>query len=89
MSMEEILQALDAFVREHFEIEPDDEDYSEDVNLFEFGYVDSMGATEIILFAEERFGIHITQKDITLYPMNTVREIAAVVFRKIAGEKTY
>ena len=86
MSMEEILQALDAFVREHFEIEPDDADYSEDVNLFEFGYVDSMGATEIILFAEERFGIHITQKDITLYPMNTVREIADVVSRKMTGD---
>ncbi len=84
MTMEEIIAALDAFVREHFEIETDDEDYSEDVNLFDFGYVDSMGATEIVLFAEERFGVHITQKDVTLYPMNSVREIAAVVAGKVS-----
>ena len=86
MTMEEIIAALDAFVRERFEIEADDEDYSTDVNLFDFGYVDSMGATEIVLFAEERFGVHITQKDVTLYPMNSVREIAAVVAGKISGE---
>ncbi len=86
MNMDEILSVLDAFVRDRFEVEPDDTDYSSDVNLFEFGYVDSMGATEIILFAEERFGIHISQKDITLYPMNTVREIASVILRKITGE---
>ncbi len=85
MTMEEIIAALDAFVRGHFEIEADDEDYSTDVNLFDFGYVDSMGATEIILFAEERFGIHITQKDVTLYPMNSVREIAGVIFGKIGA----
>ncbi len=85
MTMEEITAALDAFVREHFEIEADDEDYSTDVNLFDYGYVDSMGATEIILFAEERFGIHITQKDVTLYPMNSVREIAEVISGKIGA----
>ncbi len=85
MTMEDILYALDAFVREHFEIEADDEDYSTDVNLFDYGYVDSMGATEIILFAEERFGIHITQKDVTLYPMNSVREIAEVISGKIGA----
>lgn len=85
MTMEEIIAALDAFVREHFEIEADDEDYSTDVNLFDFGYVDSMGATEIILFAEERFGVHVTQKDVTLYPMNSVREIAAVIAGKIGA----
>lgn len=83
MTMEEIISELDAFVREQFGVEADDEDYSTDVNLFDYGYVDSMGATEIILFAEERFGIHITQKDVTLYPMNSVREIAEVISGKI------
>ena len=86
MNLDAIIDQLDAFVRDHFEVEDGDEDYSTEVNLFDYGYVDSMGATEIVLFAEERFGIHITQKDVTLYPMNSVREIAAVVARKMAGE---
>ena len=65
------------FVREHFDI-GDDPDYTPDVHLFDEGFVDSLGAVEII-----EFGIQITQKDITLYPMNTVEEIAAVVESKI------
>ncbi|MBR4157531.1 MAG: acyl carrier protein [Oscillospiraceae bacterium] len=85
MTTEEIVSALDAFVREHFEVEPDDADYSTEINLFDYGYVDSMGATEIILFAEERFGVHVTQKDVTLYPMNSVSEIAQVISRKIGA----
>lgn len=70
------------FVREHFDI-GDDPDYTPDVHLFDEGFVDSLGAVEIIAFVEEEFGIQITQKDITLYPMNTVEEIAAVVESKI------
>ena len=70
------------FVREHFDI-GDDPDYTPDVHLFDEGFVDSLGAVEIIAFVEEEFGIKITQKDITLYPMNTVEEIAKVVESKL------
>ena len=71
MERQEIVEKLDAFVREHFDI-GDDPDYDLDVNLFDYGFVDSLGATEIVFFIEDTFGIEITQKDITLYPMNTV-----------------
>ena len=81
MERQEIVEKLDAFVREHFDI-GDDPDYNLDVNLFDYGFVDSLGATEIIFFIEDTFGIEITQKDITLYPMNTVNEIAEVVAAK-------
>lgn len=69
------------FVREHFDI-GDDSDYTPDVHLFDEGFVDSLGAVEIIAFVENEFGVKITQKDITLFPMNTVNEIAKVVESK-------
>ena len=53
------------------------------MDLFDYGFVDSLGATEIVLFLEETFGIEITQADITLYPMNTIDEIAGVVEQKL------
>ena len=81
MERQEIVEKLDAFVREHFDI-GDDPDYDLDVNLFDYGFVDSLGATEIVFFIEDTFGIEITQKDITLYPMNTVNESAEVVAAK-------
>ena len=78
----ETLTKIFEFVREHFDI-GDDPDYTPDVHLFDEGFVDSLGAVEIIAFVEEEFGIKITQKDITLYPMNTVEEIAKVVEAKL------
>ncbi len=80
--MEEIKKTLSDFIRERFEI-GDDPDFTNDVHMFNEGFVDSFGAVEIIHFVEETYGIQITQRDITLYPMNTVNEIAAVVAKKI------
>ena len=39
---------------------------------------------EIIHFIEQTYNIEITQKDITLYPMNTIEEIAEVVENKLS-----
>ena len=76
-----VAETLSEFIREKFEI-GDDPDFTNDVHLFNEGFVDSFGAVEIIHFVEETYGISITQKDITLFPMNTVNEIATVVESK-------
>lgn len=80
--MEEIKNTLSQFIRDRFEI-GDDPDFTNDVHMFNEGFVDSFGAVEIIHFVEETYNIQITQRDITLFPMNTVEEIAAVVAKKI------
>lgn len=82
---ETILERIDAYVRDACEI-GDDPDYNVDVHLFDAGYLDSLGAVELILFAEKEFGIGISQKDVVMFPMNTVREIAAVVEKKLAAK---
>ena len=81
--MTDIEQIIFDYIAETFDIDRNDPDFTPDVNLFDYGFVDSMGATEIILFIEERWSIRITQKDLTLSPMNTVEEIAAVVESKL------
>ncbi len=76
-----VSETISEYIKDKFEI-GDDPDFSNDVHLFNEGFVDSFGAVEIIHFVEETYGISITQKDITLFPMNTVNEIAAVVESK-------
>ena len=76
-----VAKTISEFIKDRFEI-GDDPDFTNDVHLFNEGFVDSFGAVEIIHFVEETYGISITQKDITLFPMNTVNEIAAVVESK-------
>ena len=82
---EDILKRINDYVCQTCEIE-DDPDYGVDTHLFDAGYLDSLGAVELVLFVEKEFGIEISQKDIVMYPMNTVREIAAVVEQKRAGK---
>jgi D-alanine--poly(phosphoribitol) ligase subunit 2 len=80
---EEVKTALRNFIIQYSEIEPDDPDFTDDVHLFDYGFVDSLGATEIVLYVEDTFHVEITQEDITLYAMNTINEIAEVVARKL------
>ena len=83
--MENIKDALRAFIIQYADIDPRDPDFGDDVHLFDEGFVDSLGATEIVLFLEENFHIQITQEDITLYAMNTINEIAGVAERKLGA----
>ena len=81
--LEDIKKTLRDYIMEQFSIEADDPDFSDDVHLFDYGFVDSLGATEIVLFLEDAYHIEITQSDITLYAMNTINEIANVVYQKV------
>lgn len=77
-----IEKQIENYIREHFGID-DDPDLTLDTHLFDEGFVDSLGAVEIVCFVENTFSIEITQKDLTLYPMNTINEISTVVKSKI------
>ena len=77
-----VKDTLRAYIMEHFDIPADDPDFGDDVHLFDYGFVDSLGATEIIMFLEDTYHVEIGQKDIILYPMNTVNEIAEVIGHK-------
>lgn len=82
MTLEAIKENLFNYILERYDLEGDP-DYTTDVNLFDYGFLDSIGATEVILWLEETYNIEISQKDIILYPMDTIDEIADVVFKKV------
>lgn len=81
--LDKIKDELRNYIITNFEVDADDPDFSDDVHLFDYGFLDSLNATQAILFLEDTFHIEITQRDITLYPMNTIDEIAAVVLKKL------
>lgn len=81
--LNKIKDELRNYIIANFDVEADDPDFSDNVHLFDYGFLDSLGATETILFLEDTFHIEITQRDITLYPMNTIDEIASMVLKKI------
>jgi len=52
---------LESFIRQSFSIADDDPYFDRDINLWEQGYVDSMGAIEVIAFLEKSFGAGIPE----------------------------
>lgn len=86
MPLDEIMNALRSFIRERFQVPENDADFTEDVHLFDYGYIDSFGAVDLTSFVQEQFGIQIKDSDLIAYPMNTMREIATFVVKRKAGE---
>ncbi|MEW9702751.1 acyl carrier protein [Paenibacillus sp. SI8] len=84
MSNEDLLAQLEQHIRERYEIEADDDDFGVDVHLFDYGFIDSIGATALIAHIEKTYGIQVTNQDLMLYSMNTVREIAEFISKKTA-----
>jgi acyl carrier protein len=66
-SAEVVAQDLDRFVRERFQIASDEGGFSRKVNLWEEGYVDSLGVVEVIEFLEQRFGVTLPE-DVVFSP---------------------
>ncbi|RAV10788.1 acyl carrier protein [Paenibacillus contaminans] len=80
--MEQLAAELETHIRDRYEIEADDDDFGRDVHLFDYGYIDSIGATALIAHVEKTYGIQVTNQDLMLYSMNTVNEIASFIAQK-------
>ncbi|MDL2248538.1 phosphopantetheine-binding protein [Tyzzerella sp. OttesenSCG-928-J15] len=83
--MDEIKLKIREFLIETFDIDRDDDEFSDDVDFFTYGYVDSFGAAEIIAFMEKEFNIEVTNKDLVKYPMTSIDEIGKYIKQKLEG----
>src|SRR5688572_11629945 len=54
-----IADDLTAFIRETFQVTPTDTRFGPGVHLWNEGYVDSLGITEVVSFIEERFHVRL------------------------------
>lgn len=83
MDKQTIMAKLSEYIKRSFNISDDDAEFTSDVHLFDYGYIDSFGATELITFIEETYHIEVSKKDLMLYPLNTVSEIAEFIQTKL------
>jgi acyl carrier protein len=51
---------IEGFLRKRFRIAADDPGFTREVNLWEEGYVDSVGVVEVIEFLEQTFKVRIS-----------------------------
>jgi D-alanine--poly(phosphoribitol) ligase subunit 2 len=86
MEVQDITKTLRNYIVEHYAISNGDADFTDDVHLFDYGYIDSFGAVDLVNFVQQTFGITVSQADMIAYPMNTINEIAAFVSLRQKGE---
>jgi D-alanine--poly(phosphoribitol) ligase subunit 2 len=80
-----IANRIEAFVRSQFEIDPNDDGFDRTVDLFELGYVDSVGFAELLAFFAEEFGVEVPEDDLLSEDFLSIDGMARIVSRLTAG----
>jgi D-alanine--poly(phosphoribitol) ligase subunit 2 len=90
MIRDEIASRLEGFIRAHFSIAARDSGFTRSSALFELGYIDSVGAVELLAFIGREFGVEITDADLLSGDFTTIDGIASIVhgLRERANETT-
>ncbi|MDB4963605.1 MAG: hypothetical protein JWP01_3604 [Myxococcales bacterium] len=64
---ESVARDIERFIRDRFEISHNESGFTRKVNLWEEGYVDSLGVVEVIAFLENRFRVKLPE-DVVFSP---------------------
>jgi acyl carrier protein len=81
VSEEEVAALVESFVRSAFSIRRSDRRFGRTTDLFDGGYVDSIGVVELLEFLEQRFVVHIPEDDLFSPEFSTVNGIAGIIMR--------
>jgi methoxymalonate biosynthesis acyl carrier protein len=86
METPEIAACLRRFIRERYKVPENDPDFTDDVDLFNYGYIDSFGAVDLTSFVEKEFGIQFKDSDWVNTPLSTIQQFAKFITRRKKGE---
>jgi methoxymalonate biosynthesis acyl carrier protein len=87
MDIETIKSELRVYIRENYRVPQDDPDFSDAIHLYDYGYIDSFGAVQLIQHLESRFAIKFTPTDLAAVPLRTVQEFASFIDQRRNGVK--
>jgi methoxymalonate biosynthesis acyl carrier protein len=86
MEIDEIESDLERHIRESFGVPETDAEFNHDVDLFNYGYIDSFGAVELTNFIENRFSISLSESDWVAHPLRTISEISRFIHGRRNGQ---
>ncbi len=74
-------ERVEAYVREHFAISPTDPRFGRDIDLFDGGYVDSLGVAEMLEFVESEWGVEVSDEELLSDEFATIDGMATTICR--------
>lgn len=84
MNADRIADRIETFVRTQFDVSADDPGFGRTIDLFELGYVDSVGFAELLAFLSEEFGVEVPESYLLSDEFLRIDGIASIVSR-LAG----
>lgn len=78
---------IEEYIRTQFSVSPSDPDFGPDADLFEGGYVDSVGIVELLEFLVQEFAVEIPEDDLLDDDFSSPAGIARIVRRNLGGEQ--
>jgi acyl carrier protein len=81
MNEAEIAEGVETFVRRQFAVSDGDPAFGRQTDLFDGGYVDSVGLAEMLGFIEERFGVTVPDEELLSDDFASIEGIARTVGR--------
>ena len=79
MNASDIAEKLEQFLRVSFWIAEDDPGFNRSIDLFEAGYVDSVGVLETLAYITEVFGVEIPDEALLPETFSTIDGMAQVI----------
>ena len=87
MNTELIANQIETFVRMQFEVSTDDNGFGRNIDLFELGYVDSVGFAELLVFLSEEFQVEIPESDLLSEEFLSIDGMARIVSRLTVDQR--
>lgn len=87
MNTDTIANRIETFVRTQFEVSPADDGFGRSIDLFELGYVDSVGFAELLAFFSEEFEVEVPEGDLLSEEFLSIDGMAQIVSRLMADRR--
>ncbi len=82
--MRELEESIARYIADNIIFSDNGYPYPEDASFLNEGIIDSMNILELVMFVEERFGVHVEDEEIVPDNFDSVSKIAAYVRSKTA-----
>jgi acyl carrier protein len=77
----EVADSVETFVRREFNVSAADQGFDRSVDLFENGYVDSVGVAELLEYVTQEFEVEIPESELFSDEFSSIQGIASIVAR--------
>ena len=74
-----VADEVEQFIREVGQVADDDVDFTRQVQLFRSGYLDSLGAAQLIVHIEEEFQLQLSDDELSDPAFESIDGISAIV----------